>query len=233
MAADAAGDLYIVDGGGPRVLKVAADSGELTETPIDGLSRAVDVAVGSNGFVYIADSRADDDESSEVWVLMDGGPAQLNTHGLNNIHSVAAMPDGTLYATDTEDMIATDRLLKLSEQTTEWEVVDNPRDDSAFFADEFDDIDFRPSYVTSDDWYLLGIAVDQKRDIYLACSRIGDDDKHSGKVIKLGPDGSVDDVATGIDGFLVGVAVNAGGDIYMSDEPNNRILVKREGFFGF
>jgi serine/threonine-protein kinase len=56
VAVDAAGTVYVADGGNGRVLKLAAGATTQTVLPLGGLNSPVGVAVDSAGNVYATDS---------------------------------------------------------------------------------------------------------------------------------------------------------------------------------
>ena len=56
VAVDAAGNLYVVDSGNNRVVKLAAQSGTQTVLPFTGLTNPNGVAVDAAGNVYVTDT---------------------------------------------------------------------------------------------------------------------------------------------------------------------------------
>jgi serine/threonine-protein kinase len=55
LEVDGAGDVYVVDHGDNRVVKLAQASGAQTVLPFTGLNHPYDVAVDTAGTVYVAD----------------------------------------------------------------------------------------------------------------------------------------------------------------------------------
>jgi hypothetical protein len=94
VAVDAAGDVFVTDGGNNRVLKLAAGSTNQTVLPFTGLDYPVGVAVDAGGAVYVVDSG-----NNRVLKLAAGSTNQtaLPFTGLDHPADVAVDSAGTVY----------------------------------------------------------------------------------------------------------------------------------------
>jgi serine/threonine protein kinase, bacterial len=106
VAVDTAGDLYVIDSGNNRVLKLAAGSSTQTVLSFAGLRNPGDVAVDAAGDVYVTDSG-----NNRVVKLAAGLSTQtvLPFTGLNQPYAVAVDTAGDVYVTDWGN----NRVLKL------------------------------------------------------------------------------------------------------------------------
>jgi serine/threonine protein kinase, bacterial len=106
VAVDATGSVYVADGKGNRVLKLAAGAATPTELPFTGLNMPGGVAVDTAGSVYVAFSG-----SNRVLKLAAGAatPTELPFTGLNMPDGVAVDTAGSVYVAD----IWNERVLKL------------------------------------------------------------------------------------------------------------------------
>jgi DNA-binding beta-propeller fold protein YncE len=107
VAVDAAGDLYVADGGNNRVVKLAAGSATQVVLPFTGLKGPQGVAVDTAGDVYVTDLLSDR--------VLEGAagsatPTVLPFTGLHGPAGVAVDAAGNLYVTDEGNK----RVLKLA-----------------------------------------------------------------------------------------------------------------------
>ena len=96
VAVDATGNLYVVDGGNNRVVKLAAGSNTQTVLPFTGLTNPSDLAVDAAGNVYMIASRVVMKlaPGSDNWTQLQGAPPLVDPMGL------AADTRGNVYVTD-------------------------------------------------------------------------------------------------------------------------------------
>jgi len=106
VAVDTVGDLYIVDSGNNRVVKLAAGSSTQTVLPFTGLNQPSAVAVDAAGDVYVTEHG-----NNQVVKLPAGSSTQtvLPFTGLNQPYAVAVDAAGNLYVADWGN----NRVLKL------------------------------------------------------------------------------------------------------------------------
>jgi hypothetical protein len=97
IAVGAAGDVYVTDSDGGRVLKLAAGSNQQAALPFTGLNKPGGVAVNGAGDVFVADTA-----NNRVLKLAAGSKDQtvLPFTGLDNPRHVAVDTAGNVYVTD-------------------------------------------------------------------------------------------------------------------------------------
>jgi DNA-binding beta-propeller fold protein YncE len=102
IAVDAAGNVYVADTRGNRVVEVAAGSQAQTVPPFTGLSSPGGVAVDAAGNVYVSDSR-----SNRVLKLAAGSNNQtvLPITDLNNPWHLAVDTAGNVYVTNNNKQV--------------------------------------------------------------------------------------------------------------------------------
>jgi len=100
VAVSAAGDVYLADGEGGRVLKLAAGATEQTVLPFTGLNGPDGVAVDNAGNVYVTDD-------TKVLKLAAGANQQtaLPFTGLERARAVAVDDAGNVYVTDDTKVV--------------------------------------------------------------------------------------------------------------------------------
>jgi DNA-binding beta-propeller fold protein YncE len=109
MAVDAAGNLYVGDGGTNRVLRLSAGANDPTVLPFNHIEGLTDLAVDAGGNVYVVDS-----SHKRVLKLAPGSntPTELPFEGLERPFRVAVDTAGNVYVLDG----ANRRVLKLAAQ---------------------------------------------------------------------------------------------------------------------
>lgn len=97
MAVDSAGNLYVGDGRGKRVLKLTPGASSPSELPFHGLRSVIDIAVDAKGAVYVVDG-----QQHQILKLDPGSstPTVLPFSGLTRPVSVAIGPHGEVYVVD-------------------------------------------------------------------------------------------------------------------------------------
>lgn len=97
MALDTAGNLYVGDGNGKRVLKLAPGSTTPTVVPLPGLNGVIDITVDSKGALYVIEAQRD-----RILKLAPGSdtPTVLPFTGLKRPVGVAVDNNGAIYVAD-------------------------------------------------------------------------------------------------------------------------------------
>ncbi|MCV7257167.1 hypothetical protein [Mycobacterium shimoidei] len=250
VAVDSAGNVYVADFGSKRVLKLAAGTDKVTELPFTGLRGPRDVTVDTAGDIYVADSGGDAESRVLKLAAGESNPTELPSVGLNNLTSVAVDAAGTIYVTDTENMTSKNRLLKLTTREDGWSQMVLPgleypawvavdgagnlyADDAnrkvvklASGSNNWVDLISEDSYPDVD---LNGITTDSAGHVYVAAHvpHHGPESDTLWNVLVLkvaaGTD-SVTELPVDELGLFVDVAVGSDGNIYVTDEPNHRVL---------
>ena len=230
VAVDAAGNLYVVDPGNNRVLKLPAGSATETALPFTGLKEPYDVAVDAADNLYVVDPN-----NRRVLKLPAGSTTQevLPFTDLNDPGAVAADAAGNLYLAD----YGNDRVLKLPAGSTTQEVLPftGLKDPSGVAVDAAGNL-----YVaaTGNDWVLKlpagsatqevlpftglkepnELAVDAAGNLYVV-------DPGNKRVLKLPAGSATQEVLPFTDLKQPnGVAVDAAGNLYVTDGSNDRVL---------
>jgi sugar lactone lactonase YvrE len=238
LAGDAAGNIYVADQANSRIRKISPDgiittyagtgnsnySGDGGPATSASLSNPYGVAVDSNGNVYIADSGSERirmvSPSGIITTVAGGNCCSVGDGGaataayLNYPTAVAVDSSGNLYIADTQSF----RVRKVSGgiiTTIAGTGVDGYSGDGgpATSADIFEP---------------QGLAVDSSGNVYVADG--------SSRIRVISPSGTIDTVAGGAAGGFAGdggpatsaslsgaqgVAVDAAGNLYISDTHNN------------
>jgi sugar lactone lactonase YvrE len=200
MAVDVAGDVYVTDSDGGRVLKLAAGSNQQAVLPFTGLNKPGGVAVNGGGDVFVADTA-----NNRVLKLAAGSKDQtvLPFTGLDNPRYVAVDTGGNVYVTDgtkrmaksangSYALVGTLRVVKLAAGSNEQTVL------------PFTDLS--PG----------GLAVDGAGNVFVS-------DSHKYRMLEL-PAGSRDQTVRSLGGLEGPFVVTAGGDLYFVDEVNKNVL---------
>ncbi len=97
MALDAAGNLYVGDGQGKRVLKLEPGASRPSVVPFPGLNGVISIAVDAKGALYVIDAQRD-----RILKLDPGSdtPTVLPFTGLKRPVSVAVDANGAIYVAD-------------------------------------------------------------------------------------------------------------------------------------
>ncbi len=100
MAVDTAGNLYVGDASGKRVLKLAPGAKDPTELRFTDLKSVADIAVASDGDVYVVDA-----QGNQVLELTPGStvPTVLPFNGLHRPVSVAVGTAGDVFVVDADN----------------------------------------------------------------------------------------------------------------------------------
>jgi serine/threonine-protein kinase len=230
VAVDAAGNLYVVDPGDNRVLKLPAGSSTQTALPFTGLKEPYDVAVDAAGNVYVVDPN-----NRRVLKLPAGSSTQevVPFTDLKEPGSVAADAVGNLYLAD----YGNDRVLKLPADSSAQEVLPftGLKEPSCVAVDAAGNL-----YVaaTGNDWVLKlpagssaqevlpftglkepsEVTVDAAGNLYVV-------DPGNKRVLKL-PAGSATQELLPFTDLKEpnDVAVDAAGNVYVTDGSNDRVL---------
>jgi sugar lactone lactonase YvrE len=200
MAVGAAGDVYVTDSDGGRVLKLAAGSNQQAVLPFTGLNKPGGVAVNGGGDVFVADTA-----NNRVLKLAGGSKDQtvLPFTGLDNPRYVAVDTGGNVYVTDgtkrmaksangSYALVGTLRVVKLAAGSNEQTVL------------PFTDLS--PG----------GLAVDGAGNVFVS-------DSHKYRILELTA-GSGNQTVRSLGGLAGPFVVTAGGDLYFVDEGNKNVL---------
>jgi sugar lactone lactonase YvrE len=208
MAVGAAGDVYVTDSDGGRVLKLAAGSNQQAVLPFTGLNKPGGVAVNGAGDVFVADGA-----NNRVLKLAAGSKDQtvLPFTGLDNPRYVAVDTGGNVYVTDgmkrmvksangSYALVGKMRVVKLAAGSNEQTVL------------PFTDLKW-PG----------GLAVDGAGNVFVSDS---DGDNH--RMLEL-PAGSRDQTVRSLGGLNGPFVVDAAGDLYYTDAYNKVVVEEPAG----
>lgn len=200
LAVDAAGAVYVADKEHHRVVKLPADGAAQLELPFQ-VAEPVGVAVTARGDVYVTDGW-----HHKGWMLTAGSttPTRLPLQNVKEPRGIAVDGVGNLYIADSTQSAADGRVWRLEAGSS------NP------IAMSFPDVAY-PS----------GVAVDPAGAVYVSGQQAGSFDAGVWKL----PPGAVaptrlpfGPLNTMWAGSLGGVAVDAAGDTYVTDQLNSRVL---------
>lgn len=215
VAVSDSGDLFVTDYGASegsgKVVKLAAGSDAVTELPTAGLHHPQSIAVDSHGTLYLTDTE-NSSGTNRLLQLTPGASSWvvLDHSGLKYPRSVAVDSSGILYAVDNGTLGG--RVVKTSAAgATQWiEIVP-------------DDVPVNRSRA------LLGIAVDSVGNAFVAGSSSDREnadphDMKSSILTVAAGHGAPDELDYHEPGLFEGVAVDAQGNIYVTDGINKRVV---------
>ena len=243
VAVDAAGDLFIADPDGNRVVELPSGGGAQVVvgnglqfpggTPLSGPER---VAVDQLGDVFIADTG----NNRVVKVPAGGAAITLVIAGLGSPEGLAVDQGGDVFIGDTNNNRVVE-VLATGGQTTvgvgfnapEGVAIDASGD--LFVADSGNDrvVEVPAGCTTANcqvllgnEWFFpTGVAVDSLGDVFVADSFVGG--QNVGRVVKLLVNGAAPTVGTGLTAAR-DVAIDGGGDVYIADNGSNSDVIREQ-----
>jgi serine/threonine-protein kinase len=239
VAVDRTGSLYVVDMGNSRVLELAAGSSTQEVLPFTGVRSPGGVAVDAAGDIYVTDTDTET-RQGRVLKLAAGTTTQtvLPFIGLNNPGGVAVDAAGDVYVADTGNT----RVLKLAAGSTAQTVLSFTGVDvfGGVAVDATGDlyvtdcmgsgrvVELAAGATTQTTLPFTGliypchVAVDGAGGVYVGSGGA------NGRVLKLAAGSTTQTVlpfiGLGTVQGPIGVAVDAAGDIYVTDHDNARVL---------
>lgn len=252
LAVDKSGNVYVADLRTQRVYLLTAGADSANELPFKDLRAPKDVAVDNSGDVYVID--VDDTSSEHRVLRLESGSeaaADLPISGLHAPTSIAVDDSGTIYVTDTQNSVSTNRLLQLTPGAERWTEIDHPgleypsfvtvdASGNLYATDSNRTVAKRPAgstgwteIVPDDvaagiDRTLLGLTTDAAGNVYVVGNTRDEGQDVAamkGVILKVNPaTNSVTETHLKETGFLVDVAVDSSGSLYVTDETNHRVL---------
>ncbi|MDE1175041.1 MAG: Ig-like domain repeat protein [Edaphobacter sp.] len=209
-AFDGAGNMYVTDSNSNKVFKIPAGGGDGVAIPVSGVSLPTGIAVDGAGNLFIADYN-----NSRILVVPASGTA--GTLAISGLPSAPSHPtslkidgSGVLYIADygntcIDKVVLNGVSLSTGSPTGTGSVVSTPG----------------YSFSSSS---MLDLAVDSAGTLYAG-------DRSANRVLKITADGQASVLATGSVTLSVpaGIAVDAGGSVYIADQHARIVKVSSSG----
>lgn len=252
IAVDKSGNVYVADLRTQRVYMLTAGADSANELPFRDLHAPKDVTANNSGDVYVIDVDESTSEPRVLLLESDSEAAtDLPIAGLHTPTSIAVDDSGTIYVTDTQNMISTNRLLQLTPGAERWTEINHPgleypsfvtvdTNGNLYATDSNRTVAKRPAgstgwtEIVSDDVAagtertLLGLTTDAAGDVFIVGNTRDEGQDVAdmkGVILKVNPEtNSITETHLKETGFVVDVAVDSNGSLYVTDETNHRVL---------